>query len=565
MLLGAAPLLAVLALAEAPGAGPGWAAAPPPAGANDKAAAAPVAGAGKEPAGPGSAGGEAAAAGQARLGRTEVPAAGRQETILSVERFGRYSVRAASRQGTAVRVIDRMAGELGAAGEAGRENGRIDLFLDRGDYQVVTESHVHGEGMAKLSVEPFRDAHDARDTRSASGRSAITAPAAGAPPGPGPERSPELVERKLVTESLDDLRQLPYWLRLAERREVRLEAAGRNLADLRLWRDGSWLEDVEPSCGAIQPVTGQPLLRCEIAATLPAGLYLVTLYGGPSQPWSEDAAEHPLYLRWSYPLLADAGRRRYQVSPFGEDRFELPANVNYVRIELPQARPAWLTAGWASSGRLLSELAGTGAATAEVKKNSVPPVAAVRVPERPSARGEEEEGRRRSGATPAPAARGTEPSIADETEDQAGQGGASAESGEDRESGEGGAAAGGDTLSNAGAAAMPAGAPGSADAGSADAGSAANDAGADETAQEGAPGAAMPEPSGATEAALPAPAGGGEEMAGAAADETSAGAPQAVEPPAEEAPAAAAAEGEAAEGEAAEAGSEAGDEAKGAQ
>jgi len=174
-LLGAAPLLAVLALADAPGALPGWAATPAPIGANGAAAATAVAGTGEEAAGPRSAGGEAAAAGQARLRRAEIPAAGRQETILSVERFGRYSVRAASRQGTAVRVIDRMAGELGAAGEAGRENGRIDLFLDRGDYQVVTESHVHGEGTAKLSVEPFRDAHDARDARDArraAGRSA---------------------------------------------------------------------------------------------------------------------------------------------------------------------------------------------------------------------------------------------------------------------------------------------------------------------------------------------------------------------------------------------------------
>ena len=551
LLLGAAPLLAVLALAEAPGAEPGWAETPAAVATRGKAAAAAVAGAGNEAGGAtpaGATGGEAAAAGQARLRRTEVPAAGRQETILGVERFGRYSVRAASRQGSAVRVIDRMAGELGAAGEAGRENGRIDLFLDRGDYQVVIESHVHGEGTAKLSVEPFRDA---REARGAGGRPAAAAPAA-------TPAAPELVERKLVTESLDDLRQLPYWLRLAERREVRLEAAGRNLADLRLWRDGSWLEDVAPSCAVIQPVTGQPLLRCEIAATLPPGLYLVTLYGGPPQPWSEDAAEHPLYLRWGYPLLADAGRRHYQVSPFGEDRFELPPNVNYVRIELPQARPAWLTAGWASPGQLLSELAGAGAAaSAEVKKTSVPPVAAVRVPERPSGRGEEAAGRRSGGdATPAPAARGAEPSIDDETNGQAGEAGdgASGANAENGEGGEGGAAARGDALSNAGAAAMPAGAPGAADADAA-----ANEARADETAQEGAPGSAMPEPSAATEAELPAPAGGGEEMAGAAADETSAGEPQAVKPPAEEAPAA----GDAG-GESAEAGGEAGDDANNA-
>src|ERR1700688_113267 len=208
LLLGAAPLLAALALAEGPGAGPGW-------------AATSAAVAEDEAAGPRSAGGEAAAAGQARLSRAEVPAAGRQETILSVERFGRYSVRASSRQGTAVRVIDRMAGELGAAGEAGHENGRLDLFLDRGDYQVVTESHLHGEGTAKLSVEPFRDARDSRGTAASAGG------AASAPTGAtAATAAPELVERKLVVESLDDLRQLPYWLRLRERRAGRPQPGG---------------------------------------------------------------------------------------------------------------------------------------------------------------------------------------------------------------------------------------------------------------------------------------------------------------------------------------------------
>ena len=449
---------------------------------------------------------EAAGAGQARLSRADVPARGRQEAILGVERFGRYSVRAASRQGTAVKVVDRMAGEIGAAGEAGHENGRLDLFLDRGEYLVVAESHEHGEGAAKLSVEPFHDAHEPRGG---------TAPAAAA--------TPELVERKLVAESLDDLRQLSYWLRLAERREVRLETAGRNLADLRLWRDGSWLEDVEPSCAAIQPVTGQPLMRCEVAATLQAGLYLVTIYGGASQPWAEDAAEHPLYLRWGYPRLADAGRRRYQVGPFGEDRFELPDNVNYVRIELPQARPAQLTAGWAQAGQLLSALGGADAATAEVKKNSVPPVAVVRVPAKPAAANEAH--RRGGAAGEAAPARPTVPSIADERP-PAGDGGDDAASGPagDGGAGQAGAEGGagndaGETLSNAGAAAVPGGA------------GAADEGAADETMQESAPGAAMAE--GAAAAAPPSPSGGGEETADRQempGDESAAGPPEAVQP-----------------------------------
>jgi hypothetical protein len=367
--------------ATAPGAGSAAseraAAAPSSAGSGSAAASAPGTPApAREPAEQAattngeSGSGEAGAPGQGRLSRSEVPATGHQEAILAVERFGRYSLRAASRQGTALRVVDRMAGELGAAGEAGRENGRLDLLLDRGEYKVAAESDEHGEGTAKLSVEPFRD--------SRAGASAASS-ARGA--------APSLVENKLVQDSLDDLRQLSWWLQLTARREVRLEAAGRNLADLRLWRDGSWLEEAAPSCAPIQPVTGQPLLRCEVAATLPAGLYLLVAYGGPPQPWSEQAAEHPLYLRWGYPRLPDAGRRRYQIGPFGEDRFALPDNVNYLRIELPQARPAQLAAGWVQPGALLATLAAAGpdVAAAEVRKDSLPPVAEVRVPAKPSA------------------------------------------------------------------------------------------------------------------------------------------------------------------------------------
>jgi hypothetical protein len=504
LVVAGAALAAALIVAGGPGAGPGWPAAAPPVAAGETPPAAPPAASAVDAAAE-----LALAAGRARLSRAEVPAAGRQEAILTVDRFGRYSLRAASRQGSAVRVVDRMAGELGAAGEAAHENGRLDLFLDRGEYKVVVESHEHGEGTAKLTVAPFVDARTARG---------------GA--------TPQLVERKILQDDLDDLRQISWWLRLAARREVRLLAAGRNLADLRLWRDGSWLEGVEPSCAAVQPVTGRPLLRCEIAATLPAGLYLVTASGGPSQPWSEEAAEHPVYLRWGYPRLADADRRRYQVSPFGEDRFELPDNVNYVRIELPQAAPAQLTAGWRQPGQLLSALAGEGAATAEVKKESVPPVAAVRVPAKPAVsapsaapgarrstgRAAAAPGGRRS-AGRAAAARAAEPSIDDDEGER------------DEESG-----------AAAGTPATPPGASGGAGAEA-------------EAAPEDAAGVATSEESGAAEIEPPAAAGGGEEMAGervpageaageAAAGEAAAGAPAPVQPAQEEEPAAAAAGGE---------------------
>ena len=290
------------------------------------------------------------------LSASELPAAGEQKALLTVDRFGRYSLRAENAQGSSVELVDRMAGSLGKAGEAGSESGRLDLFLDRGQYQVRVESAKKGTGKVKVTARSFLERR------------------AGAP-------VPRLVETRLVAESLDDLEQVSYWLEVGERRGVRLEAAGRNLADLRLWRDGSWLEGVEPRCQQIQPVVGQPLQRCRIASVLEPGLYLLTAYGGIAQPWAAGADEHPFYLRWGEPKLPDSGRRRYVVSPFGEDHFRLPDNVNFFLVELPEARPVTLASGWLRGGSQYEQQAAT--STSAVTKESVPPLTQLRAEAKP--------------------------------------------------------------------------------------------------------------------------------------------------------------------------------------
>jgi len=283
------------------------------------------------------------------LGAAEVPATGAQSTLLTVDRFGRYSVRVESSQGSSVEVIDRMAGSLGAAGEAGRENGRLDLFLDRGQYKIAIRSAAKGTGKVKVLARSFHEASAA----------------------------PRLVETRLLQESLDDVEQVSYWLEIGVRRGVRLEAAGRNLADLRLWKEGSWLEGTQPHCAAIQPVVGQPLLRCRLAAILEPGLYLLTAYGGVAQPWAEGSDAHPFYLRWGEPSLPATGRRRYVISPFGEDHYRLPDNVNFFRAELPEARPLHIDAGWVRGGSLYEQE--MNATAGDVTKESLPPAVEIRV------------------------------------------------------------------------------------------------------------------------------------------------------------------------------------------
>jgi len=281
----------------------------------------------------------------ATLAHSALPASGRGSTLLRVTEYGRYALTARSAQGTGLQLVDRLAGPGPVQGKAGEQDGRLDLLLDQGEYKLLTHAHGQGTGEVTLAVHGFTELSQ-----------------------PEP---PQLMEHRLVTTALDDLQQRSYWLHIEQRRHVILEAAGRNLADLRLWKDGSWLADVEPQISVVHPRVGRPLTRCQIDASLEPGLYRLTAYGGPPQPWTEDPEQHPLYLRHGIPSLAAAARQRFELSPFGADRYLVPGEANYFRLSLPEARPARIVVGEYREGGVFSE---SGAQVA-IDKKTVPPVA----------------------------------------------------------------------------------------------------------------------------------------------------------------------------------------------
>jgi hypothetical protein len=260
----------------------------------------------------------------AQMERSTLPAAGRQTNLLNVTRFGRYSILASSQQGTALQLVDRMAGPGEIAGCAGEEDGRLNAFLERGQYQIVTHGDKRATGTVRLDLRPFVERNL-----------------------PQP---PQLMEFKLIEEQLQDFEQLSYWLDVKQPQSVILEAAGRSLADLRLWKDGSWLVDAHPLTQIIYPKEGQPLFSCRLNVVLDPGLYLLTAYGGPAQLWAEDSKSHPFYLRQGIPRLGEAGRRRFVVSPFGRDHYLVPGQATYFRLELPEARTARLQVDWFKPG-----------------------------------------------------------------------------------------------------------------------------------------------------------------------------------------------------------------------
>lgn len=282
----------------------------------------------------------------AALDSASVPAAGSHAAILTVSAFGRYAVTVSSASGTGLQVVDRMAGPGSVFGTPGERDGRADVFLERGQYRVVTQGHPKATGEARLAVHAFTERH---------------------------AQPPMLVELKPVEEALKDLEQASYWIEVKERRPVSLEAAGRSLADLRLWRDGTWLVDATPATQVVQPTVGQGLLVCRLATVLDPGLYLLTAYGGPPQPWAQESDAHPFHLRFGIPHLGEAGRRRLAVSPFGVDRFVAPGKTTYFRMELPEANAASLQVGWFEVEHPFQN----DGAVRDIAKNSVPPIAEV--------------------------------------------------------------------------------------------------------------------------------------------------------------------------------------------
>ena len=282
----------------------------------------------------------------ARVSPQTVPARGRQSALVNLKAFGRYAITVNSSQGVSLQLLDRMAGAGAEAGEAGTQDGRLDLFLDRGEYKILTHASDKGSGQAKLSAHAFRELH---------------------------ERPPRLIEQRLEQATLGDFEQRSYWLEITDKRTVAIEAAGRHLADLRLWRDGTWLVNVSPQMVSSQARVDRPLKIARLTAELEPGLYLVTAYGGPSLPWTETSDDKPFFLRLGIPTLGPALRQQFTMGELGVERFLVPAGPNFFRLELPVASAANIQVG-AYNERDPFQAQGSGAS---MDKRSLPPVAEI--------------------------------------------------------------------------------------------------------------------------------------------------------------------------------------------
>ncbi len=259
----------------------------------------------------------APAAPAASFDQPSVTATGTHETILSIPAFGRYAITVSSPQGSALQLVDRMAGPGDVQGVAGAQDGRIDAFLERGTYKIRVIADAHGTGTARLSVAPFTELQ------------------------PAPV---QLVENKPVLGSLADDQQISWWVVIPTRGTYEFEAGGRYLTDLRLWQPGGWLLSAAPRSDESDADAAQPLALRQLTAQLEPGVYRLTAYGGPGLPWSKASTAAPFMLRWGISSLSDSGRFEATASPLGLDRYLIPNTATDVRLVLDKAEPAQIFA-----------------------------------------------------------------------------------------------------------------------------------------------------------------------------------------------------------------------------
>jgi len=100
---------------------------------------------------------DAASAGELPVTPPSVSAGGRATATLQLPRFGRVSVACSSPAGARLRLLDRMLGVVGEAGAPGQEDGRLDLFLERGEYRLEVETPPLTSGQVRLLAREFHE------------------------------------------------------------------------------------------------------------------------------------------------------------------------------------------------------------------------------------------------------------------------------------------------------------------------------------------------------------------------------------------------------------------------
>ncbi|WP_309892118.1 hypothetical protein [Archangium sp.] len=235
------------------------------------------------------------------LSPPSVPAKGSQETIVTLDRAARVVLTARTPSGTGCELVDHVRGPFARSGAAGSSNCELDLLLDAGTYKLRLGSRTKGKGtQGKVDLRAVEYTED--------------------------NAQPVLLEQgREVRQVLAPRHQASFWLKLDQRQPVTLRVSGRTVGDVRLWRNGAWMEPVEVKDASTQPRPGQPQYEWWLETTLEAGSYLVTAYGTSPKDWTEGKDDNTLSVAYGFPKAPPERSLTVTLPPWGMTAVELPA------------------------------------------------------------------------------------------------------------------------------------------------------------------------------------------------------------------------------------------------
>lgn len=240
------------------------------------------------------------------LDRTEVSAGPGQTVEIDIYHPGRYAIRPKSTMGAAITLVDPINGPGTKSGVTGKEDGRIDHFLDTGKYRLIIDGDPRETTLISIEVMLFRQTSNDKDLD---------------------------ITTTIQTDTLDDLDTCAYWFSREAGGPLRIQAAGRALGDIRIWRNGTWLMDATPMITESAGQTGQPLTVMTLITHLDPGSYCLKLYGARPLDWAIGGESNPLYIRTGIPTLPVAGTFTGSISIFGEELFHMPSKTDYFLLE----------------------------------------------------------------------------------------------------------------------------------------------------------------------------------------------------------------------------------------
>ncbi len=209
----------------------------------------------------------------ATLSAPSVPGTGRQEVLLTLDAPAAIHLSARSAAGTSCTVIDRVRGPFVTNGNVGGANCEVDLLLDAGQYKVRLESPRRGKGPVTLFATPFQELN------------------------PSP---PRLSPGSGVVTTLKPRQQATFWISMKERGVPWVRISGRHAGDVRLWKNGEWLEPTQPWRQQFSPRPGQPMHEWWLDSQLEAGEYQLVVYGRDSTTVTGSSVEDSLTVETGF-------------------------------------------------------------------------------------------------------------------------------------------------------------------------------------------------------------------------------------------------------------------------